>query len=183
MKKFNLFFFLLLFATVFITFSCKKSDAIITSGIDSDNESNENIHKNEATWITSGEEGSKWWIFKFKISIGHTAADCGNKCVMAFGEFGHIDCRGFGEVCNHTTTAKLIQSTGGALMLVLEDPDIFGDELDFLFPDRALYITNPQNNTDLWLNIPEQVLLRDSNGVPFEILDIWFSEEPELENK
>jgi len=182
MKKFNLFNFLLLFAIFIITFSCNKNDTKISSTVVSDNEGNDNFRENEATWITSGEANSKWWLLKIVMRIGHTIDQCGGKCVKIFGELGHIDCRGYGNVCNHVVIAQLVQSTGG-LMLVLEDPDSFGDDLDFFLPDRTFYITNPLNNSDLWLNIPEQVLTRTNSELPFEILDIWFSEEPELENK
>jgi len=180
MKNSKFLCFLTLLAFVFITFSCNKSEEIIANELNSNNEDDKS-KGNEATWI-SGDENAKWLFFKLTIKIGHTAADCGNKCVKVFGEFGHIDCRGLGNVCNHTTTATLHQNEGG-FFLVLEDPDIFGDDLDYYLPDRTLRITNPQNNTELWLNIPEQELIRLNNGLPFEIVDIWFSENPELENK
>jgi hypothetical protein len=182
MKKIKIFWFLVLGALIFFAFSCSKNEVINSTDLFLDNENNDKMKQNEATWISSSEELSKWWFLKITIKIGHTPADCGNKCVKIFGELGHIDCRGFGNVCTRIANAKLIQD-GGILKLVLEESDALCDDLDFLLPDRTLYITNPLNNTDLWLNIPEQVLLRDNNGVPFEILDIWFSEEPELENK
>jgi len=161
----------------FIMLSCNKSEVITSS----ENEGDNNLQRNEATWISKGDQSKLWW-FRIKFLIGHTATDCGNKCVKIFGEFGHIDCMGFGNICNRSVTATLVQE-GGCFKLVLDDPDGLGEDLDFSMPDRSLYITNPLNSTDLWLNIPEQTLLRDNNGVPFEILDIWFSEEPELENK
>jgi hypothetical protein len=178
MKKFKIFYLLVFFAIIFIANSCKKNEVITSSG----NESNDDLKQNTATWISGGDGHSKWWLFNLTIKIGHLASDCGNSCVKIFGHLGHIDCRGFGHVCNHIAVARLIQDSGGVFMLVLEDPDAFGYDLDFQFPDRTLFITNPQNNTDLWLNIPEQTLLRDNNGIPFVIQDIWFSEEPELEN-
>ena len=182
MKKITFFHLFVLFAIVLIALSCNKSEVPIPFDSFLENENNDDLRQNEATWATSSEENTKFWFLKIKISIGHTPADCGNKCVKILGELGHIDCRGFGNVCNHIVNARVIQSDGN-LKLVLENPEDLGMDLDFLLPDRTLFITNPLNNADLWLNIPEQVLWRDNHGVPFEILDIWFSEEPELENK
>jgi len=182
MKKFNFYYLIAMFAIVLFACSCNKSDLITSSDL-SDNESNNDSKQNAATWFSSGENGSKFWFLKINIKVGHTIEQCGGDCVKMFGEKGHIDCRGFGNVCNHIVDAQVIQTSGGGIILALVNNNSFGDDLDFLIPDRSLYIINPLNNTDLWLNIPEQVLLRDDNGVPFEILDVWFSEEPELENK
>jgi len=181
MKNTKFFPFLVLFAILLVAFSCNKREVITSSNLSSDDEI-VNPKQNEATWIISSDGQSKGMGLQLAFFIGHTAVQCGNSCVKIFGQLGHIDCRGFGNVCNHIASVKLVDG-GGALKLVFDDPDDLGDDLDFLFPDRTLQITNPQNNKDFWLNIPEQVLLRENNNVPFEILDIWFSEEPELENK
>jgi len=180
MKNKKLIPFSVLFAIVLIAFSCNKRE-ITSSDLSSEDDNNEQ-KQNVATWITSNEGQSKAMGLQISFLIGHTAAQCGNSCVKIFGQLGHIDCRGFGYICNHIASVRLVDD-GGVLKLVFDDPDDLGDDLDFLFPDRTLQITNPQNNKDFWLNIPEQLLLRNSNNIPFEILDIWFSEEPELENK
>ena len=182
MKKINFYFFMMMITIILIAFSCNKHEVVTSIDLLSDTESNDDSKQNLATWVSSSENNSKFWFLKIIIRIGHTASDCGNKCVKIFGEQGHVDCRGVGNVCNRIVDAQMIQNEGG-IVLVLLDNDAFGEDLDFLIPDRCLYITNPLNNTDLWLNIPEQVLLRDNNGVPFEILNVWFSENPELENK
>ena len=173
-----------MFVIVLIAFSCKKNEGIASSNNLSSNESGDVLKENVATWVCSGEGNSKSWFFKIVIKVGHSAADCGNKCVKIFGEQGHINCRGFGNVCNKTFDAIYsIGSNGEDLTLILKDPDVFGEDLDFDLPDRTLFITNPLNNNELWLNIPEQLLKRDSIGIPFAIHNIWFSENPELENK
>jgi hypothetical protein len=181
MKKFIFFNLLVMYAIVFFVISCNKSE-VITSN--SKNEGNDEFNLNEATWVSSSENDSKFWYLKMLISVGHTAAQCGNKCVKILGELGHIDCRGYGNACTKIVDAYCsLYQEGGGFMLTLVDTTVFGKTLDFDFPDRTLFITNPLNNTDLWLNIPEQLLVRDSIGVFFVIHDIWFSEEPELENK
>jgi hypothetical protein len=181
MKKINLFYLLILLAIVLIAFSCNKNDVISSSGLLSNNESNDDPKSNEFTWVTSGENHSKFLYGKIQISVGHNASDCGNKCVKILGEQGHVDCRGYGNVCSRIVDVQFAYNNGVSLILV--DTAAFGDDLDYLIPDRTLFISNPQNNTDFWLNIPEQLLVRNSTGVPFVIYDVWFSEEPELENK
>jgi len=185
MKKF-IFYLAVMFAIVFFASSCNKNDVITSSGLLTNNESNDEPKQNVATWISSNENHAKFWYMKISISIGHNASDCGNKCVKLLGEQGHADCRGFGNICSKIVDVGVEYSSGQngeGIILTLFDTDVFGETLDFDFPERTFFITNPQNNTDLWLNIPEQLLLRDSIGLPFVIRDIWFSEEPELENK
>jgi len=179
MKKLNFSFYLLVFA--FIALSCKKSDVVPSSDWNTNIE-NDDSKRNEATWIY--DDNSKGFMIYFRFWIGHTAEQCGGKCIKLFGEYYHYDCRGFGNVCNHNVIAKLAEGLNGDdLKLILEDYKSLGDFEIFPFPDRSFAITNPQNSSELWLNIPEQMLVIDSllNQVIFE--NVWFSEEQELENK
>jgi len=178
MKKHQFFCFMVTFVFTFIIFSCSKNEIASSSDSFPDTE-NDDPKRNEATWVSSNH--SKDLGFRIKIFIGHTVSECGNKCVKIFGEYGHIDCRGFGNVCNYTFSAQL-SNQGGTPMLIISDPDTFGEFLDFHFPDRSLFITNPQNSNELWLNIPEQLLVKEGEEGTFVIHNIWFSEEAELEN-
>lgn len=180
MKK-ACYYFFILSAIALIAFACNKSENVISSELISNHENDDDLKTNEATWIYSHDD-SKFLYLKMQISIGHTSNQCGNKCVKIFGQPGHIDCRGFGNVCSKIVDVHYSMEPNGDLRLILCDTAVFGESLDMLLPDRTLFITNPQNNNELWLNIPEQLLIRDSESVPFVIHDIWFSENPELEN-
>ena len=173
-------FIALLFASVFI-FSCNKSE-IISSQESFSNTENDELKQNEATWVSLGPE--KAMGFNFRLFVGHTAQDCGGKCVKFFGDSGHVDCRGFGNVCKYKVSGYF---SGGqvidSLTITLVEADVFGTDLEYPLPDRSFYITNPQNNAELWLNIPEQILMRTNSDEPFVIYNVWFSEEQELENK
>ena len=179
MKKLH-FCLLVTFVFTFIFFSCSKNETASSSDPLSNNE-NDDLKRNEATWVSSDPSKGLPQI-KIKIFIGHTVNDCGGTCVKIFGVPGHIDCRGFGNACDRTGTAQL-SSQGGTITLTFTDPDALGAFLDFDFPDRSLFITNPLNSNELWLNIPEQLLIKDSEEDVFVIHDLWFSENPELENK
>jgi hypothetical protein len=162
-----------------ICFSCNKNDVDTPPGIATHPESNEQ-KRNEATWIK--DESKATWLMRLLFFTGHSIEVCGGQCVKILGEFGHIDCRGFGDACSNVTRAHLSMDESGNYTLILEDPDIFGEYLEFDFPSRSLFITNPQNATELWLNIQEQLLVRENFELSFKIQDVWFSEDPELDN-
>ena len=183
MKKFNFTLFLVAIAFTLLIFSCNKNDRDDSANKPSENDPNL-LKRNEATWITLPDQNNpKKWSINLKIYVGHTINQCGGKCVKIFWEYTHIDCRGFGNVCNYSFSSELsLDTQTGDYELVIINPEELGDFDEFQLPDRCLYITNPQNNTDLWLNIPEQILIQQPSKQPVIIHDIWFSEEPELEN-
>jgi hypothetical protein len=180
MKKNQLFGLVALLIVALICFSCNKND--VTPPPDITPESDE-IKRNEATLIYDDSKNIFGWIYKLKIFKGHTIDQCGGKCIKIFGTYGHIDCRGFGNVCEYTAKAQLTQNEDGTYTLILEDADDLGQFLEFDFPDRSLFITNPQNAKELWLNIGEQLLVRENYELPFKIENVWFSEEQELDNR
>jgi len=180
MKKITIINLLLIFLFSLFVFSCKKIDENSLPDFNPDNENNY-LKRNEATWISSNNSSKGFWL-NLKIYVGHTAEQCGGRCVKLFGKPMHIDCRGIGHICERLITVELQTNENNELMLILSDEDIFAEYDIFPFPDRSLCITNPQNNDDLWLNIPEQILLKDSTFLKVIIENIWFSEEPELEN-
>jgi hypothetical protein len=181
MKNFKISCLLTVFVLAFII-SCDKSEGSSTSDLNTNTE-NSDLKQNEATWISSNDNSKESSLIRIKIFLGHTAADCGNACVKIFGEPVHLDCRGTGNVCNHNVTVRVSEeTTNGEFMLTLTDEDAFGDFEIFPFPNRTLRITNPQNNSELWLNIPEQTLLKNNSDKEIIIYDAWFSEMPELEN-
>jgi len=178
MKKIKISFFLLVLVLAFIVFSCTKNESVLPPDI---NPEANDVKRSEATWIASGDRSNAPW-FKLKFFLGHTAEQCGGKCMMIFGQNYHVDCRGIGYICEYDPKARIIEGENDRWTLILMDEvELMG--LDFAFPDRSLFITNPQNNYDRWLNIPEQILMFDTNLMQVIIQDAWFSEEQELENE
>jgi len=182
MKFLKNYFLFLVLAFVFIIVSCNKNEEASSSNLNTDTEINEPA-QNEATWII-GDDSSKGFWLRLKIFVGHTADQCGGKCIKLFGKYYHADCRGFGYICQFDVEATVLGDISeNELRLILTDHDAFGDFDIFTLPDRSLYITNPQNSSEQWLNIPEQILLRDSSAIEVIIQNVWFSEEQELENE
>jgi hypothetical protein len=165
------------FAVIFL--SCNKLD-VITPPATNGNPGGDDLKRNEATWVY--DNNSKKWLMRLLYFSGHEITQCGNACVKVLGEWGHIDCRGFGDACASSKKVSLSSNGDGFYTLTLEDPFGFGEDLEYQFPERSFFVTNPQNSKELWLNIHEQLLVRDSLNLPFIIQDAWFSEEQELEN-
>jgi hypothetical protein len=181
MKKSKIFCLIAIVILAILILSCSKKEDLSLTNLQAPDNSDK-LQQNEATWIYSGD--SKKPRFCLKFFIGHTASECGGKCIKLFGEWGHVDCVGFGNTCNHVVFTSIESGEGlDDYILTLIEPDALGASLEFLFPDRSLLITNPLNNTDLWLNIPEQYLIRETEEDFFEILGAWFSVVPEFENR
>jgi len=177
MKKIQFSYLLVAFMLTTLLFACNKSEVK-----PKEEPEIENQKRNEVTWI-SEQDGSKGWKAFLKMFVGHTYNQCGGTCVKLFWEYTHIDCRGFGNICEHGKRVCIVESDiPGEYWLTFEDRDALCDDLEFQFPDRSLYITNPQNSSELWMNIPEQIAVRSSVNVPFTLYNVWFSEEQELEN-
>jgi len=183
MKKFKLSYCLATIVAIFFFFSCKKIETNPAPEPTSSVESVEET-RNEATWISSDNSKHLSGTMSLSLFLGHTASQCGGSCIKILGVWTHLDCRGFGNVCKNMVKCSLsTDEETGEVILTITDSDALGADFDFDFPDRSLFITNPLNNTDFWLNIPEQVLLRENEEEPFIIHNIWFSEEQELENR
>jgi len=181
MKKNQFFSFITLLMVGIFIFSCNKSEDIAFKESLSNTE-NDNLQRNEATWISIGSE--KDMGFAFRLFVGHTKEECGGSCIGFFGQTGHVDCRGFGTNCKYKASAYYtVGQDPDDLQLTLIEVDVFGTDLEYPIPDRSFYITNPLNNTDLWLNLPSQLLVRTNSNEPFVIYNTWFSEEQELDNK
>jgi hypothetical protein len=183
MKKFQFSCFLAIILIALFFYSCKKTDIALASDLPVIIEQDE-INLNEATWINSDNTKYFHWLLKLKLAVGHTASQCGNSCIYIFGEWGHVDCRGMGNVCSNISRGMLtLNEETDEYYFTFLDADALGEDLDYNFPDRSFRITNPLNNEDLWLNAPEQILQRICDTLPFVIHDIWFSEVQELENQ
>jgi hypothetical protein len=168
---------------VVVVLSCNKTDIIACTDLPT-MIYNKEINQNEATWINPDSTKFFPWVLRLKISLGHTASQCGNKCVYMFGEWMHLDCRGFGNVCKYLIRGILAQDEESSeFFFTFEKPDALGEDLEFLFPDRSFRFSNPLNSSDWWLNVPEQTLVRVSDTVPFVMHNVWFSAEQELENR
>ena len=113
------------------------------------------------------------------ISIGHPAEGC-TGCVLEDGKFIHINCMGEGNYCA-TSAAVQLQQAGYTINAVTTDTFDLTSEDFFLMPDRSLDYTDDKNN-HYYLNIPGQMVYRDSTTLQFTFTGLFFSEAAAYEN-
>ena len=113
------------------------------------------------------------------ISIGHPAEGC-NGCVLEDGKFIHINCMGEGNYCA-TSAAVQFQINGPVFSATTTDTFDLTSEDFFLMPDRSLDYMDDKGNP-IYLNIPAQMVYRDSTTLQFTFTGLFFSTSPAYEN-
>ena len=113
------------------------------------------------------------------VEVGHYASDCKNSCVVVNGQSIHVDCQGFGHQCN-TSTSVTLQQVGSAITATTTDT--FGlTSLDFFnMPARSLSTGESGNNA--YLNIPAQLVERDTATLQFTFTGLFYTNKPEYNN-
>ncbi len=87
---------------------------------------------------------------------------------------------GQGHYCA-TTAAVQLQQAGYTINAVTTDTFDLTSEDFFLMPDRSLDYVDDKNN-HYYLNIPAQMVYRDSTTLQFTFTGLFFSEGPAYEN-
>ena len=114
-----------------------------------------------------------------QVQIGHDGRYC-NGCVTNNGQSFHIDCMGQGHYCA-TTAAVQFQINGPVFSATTTDTFDLTSEDFFLMPDRSLDYMDDKNN-HYYLNIPGQMVYRDSTTLQFTFTGLFFSNSPAYEN-
>ena len=117
---------------------------------------------------------------------GHNSSECGGGCVYAGGVRKHLNCQGFGSSCGLKASvciSKLdVDSSNNYVAIGLNDFEPT-DEDAFYMPARSFYIEDETTeNGYYWLNIPEQVLVRDTLSNQFLYYNLSFTEDALFEN-
>ena len=107
------------------------------------------------------------------LTIGHSSRDC-KGCIMIDGHIFHVDCMGNGNYCA-TIAAVQLQQFGTDITATTTDTFDLTSEDFFLMPDRSLNYTD-ENNNRIFLNIPEQMVYRDTATLQFTFSGLFFSE-------
>lgn len=115
----------------------------------------------------------------FAMSMGHSSKDC-KGCVMMDGHRIHINCMGAGDECAHTFAVQL-QQIGTAVTATTTDTFDLTSEDFFLVPDRSLNYTDEKGNR-IFLNIPGQMIYRDTTTLQFTFTGLFFSETAAYSN-
>ena len=137
-------------------------------------------HVNGNNRLVPVESESKTTMYLLVSNLGHKASDCGGRCVTIGGKDYHFDCMGFGDVCTQVATVTL-QQNGTDLTVTTTDTLDLTSENFFLMPDRSLNYTD-ENNNRIFLNIPAQLIWRDSVTRQFTFSGLFFSYTPTYSN-
>ena len=114
-----------------------------------------------------------------QMRIGHDGKNC-NGCVMYYGHLVHVNCMGDGNYCE-TATAVQLQQAGATINATTTDTFDLTTENFFLMPNRSLDYVDEKNN-HYYLNIPGQMVYRDSTTLQFTFTGLFFSEAAAYEN-
>lgn len=133
-------------------------------------------HNRVITLPSEGKTGNSTIML---VSIGHKSEDC-TGCIVVNGQSFHVDCMGVGHYCAAISGVQL-QQIGTAVTATTTDT--FGlTSLDFfLMPDRSLNYTDEKGNR-MFLNIPEQMVYRDTTTLQFTFTGLFFSDRAAYNN-
>lgn len=163
--------FLFLFLGLFMCVGCKKV-------IEQTPTTSKHLD-NVAIPIMTDDKSS--FYYEVKLRIGHPAEGCPG-CVMVNGFLCHIDCQGYGCYCNPDATVKVERDgkspTFHAITLNAYD---LTDADSFFMPSRSLLILD-ENEEKVWINIPEQMMVRDLIRGNFTIEGITYDAQPLFAN-
>ena len=138
-------------------------------------------HVNDDNCLIPVASESKEATYLLSVFLGHTASDCGGHCVTVGGKGYHFDCMGFGKVCRQIATVTL-QQNGTVITVTTTDTLDLTSENFFLMPDRSLNYTD-ENNNRIFLNIPAQLVWRDSVTRQFTFTGLFLSEDAVYSNE
>ena len=110
---------------------------------------------------------------------GHDAKDCSG-CILFNGRLIHINCQGWGDACLHSAAVTLNQVASSVTATTTDTFDLTSEDF-FLMPDRSLNYTDEKGRR-IFLNIPEQMVYRDTATLQFTFTGLFFSEAAAYNN-
>ena len=158
-------FFLMMAIACSINSSCTKTSDNLSSGDSLIPES-------------SGSKDANTYVLSTRV--GHKRSECGGRCIQINGVPTHADCMGVGRYCALLSSVTISQSGTDVTATTVDTFDLTSEDF-FLMPDRSLNYTD-ENNNRIFLNIPEQLLFRDSTTQQFTFTGLFFSDGPAYSN-
>ncbi|NVN94257.1 MAG: hypothetical protein HXX18_03130 [Bacteroidetes bacterium] len=167
--------------------------AIITTNCVKENESENKVQKQvfSSTAVklsapspkaTPGFSGN----YVLNSRAGHSSSECGGSCIVFGGVKKHINCQGFGSSCGLKASVRIrnaeADSSNNYVAVGLNDYEPTDEDV-YLMPARSFYVEDKNTvNGYIWLNIPEQLLERDTLSKQFIYYKISFTQEALFEN-
>ena len=126
---------------------------------------------------TEGKSESSFYVF---MHMGHDARGCSG-CVISNGHMVHVDCQGFGDKCAKSSRVALQEVEGGYTLTTLDTCGLTSEDF-FNMPARSLNYVDEDNNR-VYLNIPAQLVLRDTATLQFTFTGLYITESPLYTNE
>ena len=175
MKKIKVSIAIFCIAIIFII-SCQKDKTLVNSNP-------KKVKSSSTAQKTVGLKSSGYGgTYVLSSHVGHTAAQCSNSCSVVNGVKRHLSCQSFGNICNFVANiniSKVLPDNNedpyyNAIGVNSDEPTT---ENTFMMPARSFYIENNNfENGYIWLNIPEQTLVRNNEN-EFIYYNITFTSE------
>ena len=163
MKKHQIFF------TVFIT-----GMVIMFTSACSKKIQRENYDSNVAIRL---ESSSKSFSSDYNITVycGHDKSSCNNACITINGVPAHFSCQGYGNQCNVNFSIRTNLVSSNNYTATTLDSTALTNEDFFNMPSRSLFVEYDEKNNEVWLNIPAQLVFRDSVSHQFTFTGLYYS--------
>ena len=144
------------------------------------NKIDNNVNKDpkQDNYATVGDPFSKEdGPIEITTTVGHDISECNNSCTIVNGIPGHVDCQGSGEACLITIRIWPVggQPKGGTFNAVVDTVWSLTTEDYFNMPDRSLTVLNAPTENEAYLNIPAQLVYRDTVTQQFTFTGLFFS--------
>ena len=110
--------------------------------------------------------------------VGHDGAKCPG-CVLEGGQLIHVDCQGDGHSCTLSSNVNLF-TVGGTIVAVTTDTVGLTSEDFFNMPARSL--STGEGGNSAYLNIPPQLVERDTATLQFTLTGLFYTNKPEYNN-
>lgn len=117
--------------------------------------------------------------FLLSMRVGHDASTCSG-CLTINGNTIHFDCMGQGNKCQASTVVNL-QQVGSAISITTTDTFNLTSGNFFLMPNRSLDYMD-DSGLHSYLNIPTQLVYRDTTTLQFTFTGLFFSSKPAYGN-
>ena len=142
-------------------------------------ERNDQNFENPNRMIEMPSDGNKGMQYLFSFQVGHLSSDCKNSCIMIGGVTMHKDCMGYGHVCNRTASVFL-QQIGTSIVATTTDTVGLTNEDFFNMPARSL--STGEGGSTAYLNIPAQLVERDTTTLQFTFTGLFYTDKPAYNN-
>lgn len=139
------------------------------------------VYGHYATVIPDGRKaGVTYYI---NTSCGHSASGCRGCVSTSTGHWIHVDCQGYGNLCSKAAHLYVASASGSLYTGTTQDSTDLTDDPFFNMPDRSLFVGKDDSGTDIWLNIPAQLVCRDSVTRCFTFTGLYYSSRQVYKNQ